>query len=93
MPFIPQFFVVLVGMVPLSFAIAVALDRTLREVMRLLGRDRAQAAAPASAAGAMTVGAMTVGATAVETPPLADAAAVVAGPAVDPRQPVRSGAR
>ncbi|MFI9505161.1 hypothetical protein [Nocardia sp. NPDC052566] len=41
LPFIPQFLVVLVGMVPVSFAIAFALDRLLRVVMRLLGRDHA----------------------------------------------------
>jgi len=44
LPFIPQFFVVLVGMVPVSFAIAYLLDRGLRAVLRLLGRDREQGA-------------------------------------------------
>ncbi|MFR9751550.1 hypothetical protein ACL02S_10985 [Nocardia sp. 004] len=38
LPFIPQFLVVLVGMVPISFAIAYGLDRVLRAVLRL--RDR-----------------------------------------------------
>ncbi|MBU3062912.1 hypothetical protein KO481_15435 [Nocardia sp. NEAU-G5] len=41
LPFLPQFAVVLVGMVPISFAIAYLLDRALREALRLLGRDRA----------------------------------------------------
>lgn len=40
LPFIPQFFVVLVGMVPVSFAIAYLLDRGLRLALRMLGRDR-----------------------------------------------------
>lgn len=40
LPFIPQFLVVLVGMVPVSFAIAYLLDRALRAVFRMLGRDR-----------------------------------------------------
>jgi len=40
LPFIPQFLVVLVGMVPVSFAIAYLLDRGLRACLRLLGRDR-----------------------------------------------------
>ncbi|WP_336083270.1 hypothetical protein [Nocardia sp. SSK8] len=39
LPFIPQFLVVLVGMVPISFAIAFLLDRTLRAIFRALGRD------------------------------------------------------
>lgn len=41
LPFLPQFAVVLVAMVPISFAIAYLLDRALREALRLLGRDRA----------------------------------------------------
>ncbi|MEV0031280.1 hypothetical protein [Nocardia sp. NPDC050793] len=41
LPFIPQFLVVLVGMVPVSFAIAYLLDRALRAALQLLGRDRA----------------------------------------------------
>ncbi|WP_228002313.1 hypothetical protein [Nocardia australiensis] len=41
LPFIPQFAVVLVGMVPVSFAIAYALDRILRAVMRMLDRRHA----------------------------------------------------
>lgn len=40
LPFIPQFLVVLVIMVPISFVIAFALDRALHAVMRVLGRDR-----------------------------------------------------
>ncbi|WP_067654606.1 hypothetical protein [Nocardia harenae] len=40
LPFIPQFLVVLLGMVPISVAIATGLDRTLRAVLHLLGRDR-----------------------------------------------------
>jgi hypothetical protein len=43
LPFIPQFLVVLVGMVPVSFAIAYLLDRLLRVTLRLLGRNRAAA--------------------------------------------------
>lgn len=39
LPFIPQFLVVLVGMVPISFAIAFLLDRGLRAVFRVLRRD------------------------------------------------------
>ncbi|MFD3594703.1 hypothetical protein ACFWU5_18430 [Nocardia sp. NPDC058640] len=39
LPFIPQFLVVLVGMVPISFALAYLLDRALRATFRLLGRD------------------------------------------------------
>ncbi len=39
LPFIPQFLVVLVGMVPISFAIAFLLDRGLRVVFRVLRRD------------------------------------------------------
>lgn len=43
LPFIPQFLVVLVGMVPISFAIAFVLDRALRAAFRLLGRgDRGE---------------------------------------------------
>ncbi|MBF6331631.1 hypothetical protein [Nocardia transvalensis] len=41
LPFVPQFAVVLVGMIPVSFALAYLLDRGLRVVLRLLGRDRA----------------------------------------------------
>ncbi|MFX0579564.1 hypothetical protein [Nocardia nepalensis] len=39
LPFIPQFVVVLVGMVPVSFAIAYVLDRVLRISLQLLGRN------------------------------------------------------
>ncbi|MEU0504169.1 hypothetical protein [Nocardia sp. NPDC005998] len=39
LPFIPQFVVVLVGMVPISFAIAYVLDRVLRVSLQLLGRN------------------------------------------------------
>ncbi|MFE3545860.1 hypothetical protein ACFXK0_23105 [Nocardia sp. NPDC059177] len=47
LPFIPQFLVVLVGMVPISFAIAYLLDRALRAVFRMLGRDdRVEVAEP-----------------------------------------------
>ncbi|MBW0271112.1 hypothetical protein ATM97_09570 [Nocardia sp. MH4] len=50
LPFIPQFLVVLVGMVPISFAIAFVLDRALRAVFRLLGRgDRHEPSAPVAA--------------------------------------------
>ncbi|MET9286230.1 hypothetical protein ACWEPH_00020 [Nocardia beijingensis] len=38
LPFIPQFLVVLIGMVPISFAIAYGLDRVLRAVLRVLDR-------------------------------------------------------
>ncbi|MEV4126659.1 hypothetical protein [Nocardia sp. NPDC049707] len=43
LPFIPQFIVVLVGMVPVSFAIAYLLDRLLRISLQLLGRNRMSA--------------------------------------------------
>ncbi|MFD3747196.1 hypothetical protein [Nocardia sp. NPDC058633] len=47
LPFIPQFLVVLVGMVPISFAIAFLLDRSLRAVFRVLRRDdRIEASVP-----------------------------------------------
>ncbi|MET8776414.1 hypothetical protein ABZV58_15490 [Nocardia sp. NPDC004654] len=39
LPFIPQFLVVLVGMVPVSFGIAYLLDRALRAALQALGRD------------------------------------------------------
>ncbi|WP_280263273.1 hypothetical protein [Nocardia abscessus] len=48
LPFIPQFLVVLVGMVPISFAIAYGLDRVLRAVLRMV--DRRYGADPAPAA-------------------------------------------
>ncbi|MFD4429225.1 hypothetical protein [Nocardia sp. NPDC058497] len=49
LPFIPQFLVVLVGMVPISFAIAFLLDRALRAIFRLLGReDRIEPSIPAA---------------------------------------------
>ena len=38
LPFIPQFLVVLAGMVPISFAIAYVIDRGLRLAGRALGR-------------------------------------------------------
>ncbi|MEU4315942.1 hypothetical protein [Nocardia sp. NPDC024068] len=38
LPFIPQFLVVLVGMVPISFGIAYLIDRVLRLVATALGR-------------------------------------------------------
>lgn len=47
LPFLPQFAVVLVGMVPISVLIAYLLDRVLREALRLLGRDRAAEPEPA----------------------------------------------
>ncbi|MFC9966537.1 hypothetical protein [Nocardia ignorata] len=58
LPFIPQFLVVLVGMVPISFAIAYGLDRALRAIFRALGRDdRAElASVPAPAPARPTVG-------------------------------------
>lgn len=39
LPFIPQFLVVLVGMVPISFGIAYLIDRALHLADRALGRD------------------------------------------------------
>ncbi|WP_330253308.1 hypothetical protein OG874_01445 [Nocardia sp. NBC_00565] len=45
LPFIPQFIVVLVGMVPICFAIAYVLDRVLRVSLQLLGRDSDASAA------------------------------------------------
>ncbi|WP_280275850.1 hypothetical protein [Nocardia wallacei] len=44
LPFLPQFLVVMIGALPASFAIAFLLDRTLRVVLRLLGRDRSATA-------------------------------------------------
>ena len=44
LPFIPQFLVVLVGMVPISFAIAYLLDRFLRFSLGVLGRNHPPAA-------------------------------------------------
>ncbi len=41
LPFIPQFLVVLVGMVPISFAIAYLIDRLLHVAGVALGRDDA----------------------------------------------------
>ncbi len=54
LPFIPQFVVVLVGAVPVSFLIAYLLDRGLRIVLRLLGRDRSAVAETDIVAGAAT---------------------------------------
>ncbi|MFC9895230.1 hypothetical protein ACFVMC_16220 [Nocardia sp. NPDC127579] len=48
LPFIPQFLVVLVGMVPISLAIAYLLDRGVRLAMALLGRNRAAAVTQAA---------------------------------------------
>ncbi|MEU4649310.1 hypothetical protein [Nocardia fluminea] len=57
LPFIPQFLVVLVGMVPISFAIAFLLDRTLRMAFRALRRDdRAEVPVPVALAERPTVG-------------------------------------
>lgn len=39
LPFIPQFLVVLAGMVPISFAIAYLLDRGLQNIMRWPARE------------------------------------------------------
>jgi hypothetical protein len=50
LPFIPQFAVVLVGMIPVSVAIASLLDRGLRIALHLLGRDRAAQSPVARAA-------------------------------------------
>ncbi|MFC8383454.1 MULTISPECIES: hypothetical protein [unclassified Nocardia] len=57
LPFIPQFLVVLVGMVPISFAIAFLLDRSLRMAFRLLRRDdRTEPPMPVTLAERPTVG-------------------------------------
>ncbi|MFJ2667237.1 hypothetical protein ACIO14_23120 [Nocardia fluminea] len=57
LPFIPQFLVVLVGMVPISFAIAFLLDRTLRMAFRALRRDdRAEVPVSVALAERPTVG-------------------------------------
>jgi hypothetical protein len=57
LPFIPQFLVVLVGMVPISFAIAFLLDRGLRLAFRVLRRDdRTEAPIPVTLAERPTVG-------------------------------------
>ncbi len=55
LPFIPQFLVVLVGMVPISFAIAYLLDRTLRAIFRVLRRDEPTDGAPIPATVAAPV--------------------------------------
>ncbi|RMI32896.1 hypothetical protein [Nocardia stercoris] len=55
LPFVPQFAVVLFGMIPVSIGLAMGLDFVLRSVLHLLGRDRAAVAAPAEAAAAATV--------------------------------------
>ncbi|GAB2675085.1 hypothetical protein ACWDYH_14540 [Nocardia goodfellowii] len=56
LPFIPQFLVVLVGMVPISFAIAYLLDRGVRVTMALLGRNRAAAATQAADTAELRLG-------------------------------------
>ncbi|WKG10949.1 hypothetical protein QX204_05530 [Nocardia sp. PE-7] len=57
LPFIPQFLVVLVGMVPISFAIAFLLDRGLRMAFRVLRRDdRIEPSMPVTLAERPTVG-------------------------------------
>ncbi|WP_194819110.1 hypothetical protein [Nocardia sp. XZ_19_385] len=61
LPFIPQFLVVLVGMVPISFAIAYLLDRAVRLAMALLGRNRAAAATQAAEAAELAFAADFVG--------------------------------
>ncbi|MFI5716009.1 hypothetical protein [Nocardia sp. NPDC051750] len=43
LPFIPQFLVVLVGMVPISFGIAYLIDRALSLAAGALGRDETDA--------------------------------------------------
>ncbi|MEV6274962.1 hypothetical protein [Nocardia sp. NPDC051832] len=57
LPFIPQFLVVLVGMVPISFAIAYLLDRAVRLAMALLGRNRAAAVTQAADTAGLRLGA------------------------------------
>ncbi|QIS02489.1 hypothetical protein F5X71_09285 [Nocardia brasiliensis] len=77
LPFIPQFLVVLVGMVPICFAIAFALDRVLRVALRMFDRGHGDGPAvrvPADAA------ALTADPDAVLLPG-------------DPRRPVQSGVR
>ncbi|MEU6560354.1 hypothetical protein [Nocardia nova] len=54
LPFIPQFVVVLVGAIPVSFLLAYLLDRGLRAVLRALGRDRATASDPAESEPAVS---------------------------------------
>ncbi|MFF0453201.1 hypothetical protein [Nocardia africana] len=81
LPFIPQFAVVLVGAVPVSFLIAYLLDRGLRIVLRLLGRDRSAVAetdlAPGDAASEIASDTATV---APPEPVLAGASMHTAGP-------------
>ncbi|PPJ31546.1 hypothetical protein C5E45_30145 [Nocardia nova] len=87
LPFIPQFVVVLVGAVPVSFLIAYLLDRGLRIVLRLLGRDRSvvaetdivagDAAAEMAAASEIASGAATI---APPEPALAGASMHTPGP-------------
>jgi hypothetical protein len=52
LPFLPQFVVVLIGMVPISLLIAYVLDRLLRDALRMLGRDRTTEPEPAAPADA-----------------------------------------
>ncbi|AYF74034.1 hypothetical protein D7D52_09320 [Nocardia yunnanensis] len=52
LPFVPQFAVVLAAMVPVCLAIAFGLDRALRVVLRVLGRDRVAAREATVAAAA-----------------------------------------
>lgn len=56
LPFIPQFVVVLVGAVPVSFLLAYVLDRGLRAVLRALGRDRVAESDPVVAELAAVAG-------------------------------------
>ncbi|MFD6463662.1 hypothetical protein [Streptomyces roseolus] len=61
LPFIPQFLVVLVGMVPISFALAYLLDRAVRLAMALLGRNQAAAVTQAAETAELSLGADFVG--------------------------------
>ncbi len=54
LPFVPQFAVVLFGMIPVSIGLAIGLDMVLRVVLHLLGRDRT-GAVPGETAAAPTV--------------------------------------
>lgn len=49
LPFLPQFAVVLIGMVPISFVLAYLLDRGLQTALRMLGRDRQAVPEPGAA--------------------------------------------
>ncbi|MET9025490.1 hypothetical protein ABZW96_07675 [Nocardia sp. NPDC004168] len=70
LPFIPQFLVVLVGMVPISFAIAYGLDRVLRAVLRVLDRRYGAHPAPPRPAPAAAAAVLEPGQAAADRTPV-----------------------